>query len=1327
MQNDNDFIWEILESYFKTKGMAQHQLESFNDFLTSGIQRVVDTKPIIEFDIKDKKYTLYIGQVFIDNPCVIDSERNVKYIYPNEARIKNINYEGTICLNFIEKIEEGEDINQKTYYRIPIAKIPIMLRSVNCNLHNLNKQEKIDKKECIYDHGGYFIIKGNEKVVIPQKRGNYNQIYTYLSKKVKDKYCVVTETRSISEETTHSVVIKAMLGFDDKTLHFSLPYLSNPVPMGIVFKALGFTDDDDIFKLIGMSNIPKAEKYLKLIVRKDLHTITTKDNKIKQIKTQKDALKYLARYNTHISSNIKDILDTQILLHLGTTHVTYKDKAIFLGYMVNRMLHVALNMRTNDDKDNIANKRVESTGILFTEIFRSLYKRWLDKVETQLKINQNISAAVLKNMDTISSNIRKCMATGNWGVKQNTYTRTGVVQILSRKNYIDMLSHLKRVVIPISKEGKNSDIRQIHPSQIFFECPSETPEGQQAGIVTNLSLTTNITNKLPIYLVREIIENHDNFVYDIKLDEIYDHIKILLNGILVGFTDDADIFVKDMREKRRIGSLDKDVSIVFDRLDEEIRIFCDEGRFIRPVFKVENGKLLVKNTDIRDWDILADKGYIVFLDPGEIEYSNIVTEFHEITEDTEYCEIHPVLMFGLCASLIPFGNFSQSPRLCYQSSMCKQALSLYATSHNFRADVASFVLSYPQKPIVSSKIGDIIGYNKLPCGINVVLAIACMDGWNQEDSIVLNKSSIERGLFTVTSYKTIVGEEKKNSVDTNEEIKLPEEDIRSKYNYSYLDENGIVKKGIPVKRGDVIIGKVLVKYHKTGDKEYIDTSIIIKVGEEGTVDKVLVNVDPDGFKIVKVVIQRVKVPEVGDKFCTRSAQKGTVGAIYSQEDLPFNPQTGMTPDIILNPHALPSRMTINLLLETAMAKIGISKGEFQDCTSFNQNSDFVNNILSELESCGFEKHGWERLYSGTTGEMINSPIFMGPNYYQRLKHLVSEKMHCLTYDHEILTSFGWKTIENLTLIDKVATLIDGKLVYTQPTKIHLYKKYKGNLYYVTNDDVDLIVTEEHRMFVSFYSQSNYSLIPVKNLIGKNVKYCKNAIWDGDNNYINWQKYLPGCNFFSNEIYIIAWLKFVGYLYKSFFNSDVVNINNLSMYDKIIAKRQLDILEIDYKIIRDGIFNDIGVMINENQNIYTYVKIMVRMNSFPPWMFLLNRFEIGIFIDCLIDYNNKIRCKSCKLIDQLQQLSLHAGYSMDIQKEDDVFIGIVSKNVIYNTTSKINVIYTKNTPVWCVSVPSEVFFVRRNGKCCWTGNSRYNGQVTSLFRQPIEGFKALKHI
>ena len=1077
-QIDEKDIFKIINDFFITKGLVNQQIESFNDYINRGIQQVIEeeadivispfspspeprssdlvsgahkadqvqqygrspTEPCVGLrpDGSSQKYIIHFGDINVSPPSIVEEDRKLKLIYPLEARNRDLNYDSAICCDITETIKDGDKIIEETVHRrVMIGRTPIMLRSDICNLSQLSETERVKVGECENDNGGYFIIKGNERVIVSQLRGNYNQTIV-LKQKPTEKYSYIAEYRSMSEQTGHSVQLKAMIGTDDRTLVFSLPYIKESIHIGIIFKSLGYITDEDIINLIGIES-PEGLKYIKLIIRDSFF-----------IENQDESLKYIGQYSMHIIPKEKrkayawQVVETELFPHMGVS-ATVKEKAILLGNIVKKLLNTRIGTRSPDDRDNYANKRIESCGILCTELFKTLFKRYINTIKLQIdkKKSRIDIVSIISRLNSITTGLKHSWATGNWGVVKNAYIRTGVSQVLSRMTYGATLSHMRRIVIPIGKEGKNAKIRQIHSSQFGFVCPAETPEGQTAGIVLNFALLARVTRRIPTSIIKEILENNKNIIptseYDIKGRK---STIVLLNGILIGITETPSNIIEYVKKLRRSRHIDSDVSITYDTVDNEIKVYCDSGRASRPLFTTGAGGLnnLIYSGAVGNlsrihtggarggdlWNNLVQNNLIEYIDSSEIENYVIAMKPNNLVSKSDYCEIHPSMLLGVMGNTIPFPDHSPSPRNSYYCSMGKQAIGMYSLSYKLRTDTITHVLDYPQRALVTTRPAEFMGFNEMPSGINAIVAIMSYTGYNQEDSVILNQSAIDRGLFSATSYRTISDFEKSSSMyifeticvppESSTKIKQGEKDYfrRKNGNFSFLDERGVVREGIHVKIGDFIIGKISTNSSKSGLETKTDCSISIKAGEEGIIDRVHVTTTPNGYTMVKVVIRNQRIPEIGDKFASRSGQKGTTGATYRQEDMPFSAD-GICPDIIINPHAIPSRMTVNQLMECVLGKVCAINGTYGDATPFSSSStdNAAQRICDLLAAAGmksgtgagavagrsYDKTGWEQMYNGFTGEPIKAKIFMGPTYYQRLKHMVSDKIHSRAHGH----------------------------------------------------------------------------------------------------------------------------------------------------------------------------------------------------------------------------------------------------------------------------------------------------------------------------------------
>ena len=455
-------------------------------------------------------------------------------------------------------------------------------------------------------------------------------------------------------------------------------------------------------------------------------------------------------------------------------------------------------------------------------------------------------------------------------------------------------------------------------------------------------------------------------------------------------------------------------SIIFNYKIGEIRICTDAGRLIRPVLRVRNNNLILKN-DIVDkikssglnWnDLLTncyiDDSVIEYIDPEEQSFSMISMKPSDLHVSNQFiykythCEIHPSTIFGILASCIPFPDHNQSPRNTYQSAMGKQAMGIYVTNYDNRMDKTAYVLTYPARPLVDTRLMGMVKLDKIPAGTPVVVAIMTHSGYNQEDSLLFNQGSIDRGLFQATIYHTEKDEDKK--INGDEEIRCkpdPSKTKGMKYgNYNKITDKGIIPENTLLENNDVIISKVVPIKENRNDHtkiiKYEDLSRTYRTNEESYIDKNFIDRNGDGYSFCKVRVRTVRRPVIGDKFSSRHGQKGTIGNIIPECDMPFT-AAGLKPDIIINPHAIPSRMTIGQLKETLLGKVLVELGLFGDGTSFGDLS--IETIRKELIKVGYESDGNELLYNGLTGQQIETSIFVGPVFYQRLKHMVRDKQH----------------------------------------------------------------------------------------------------------------------------------------------------------------------------------------------------------------------------------------------------------------------------------------------------------------------------------------------
>jgi len=1058
--------WNIIESYFKghhLERFVRHQLESYNNFVGYQITKTVDMfNPVRiaseqDFDPVSKKHSLEIMITFenfqIYRPQIHENNGATKLMFPQEARLRNFTYASatTIDINIKYIVRSGPNLeNTQTFHKnlpkVHIGKLPIMLKSNICVLNQYKHFENTQTGECKYDAGGYFIINGSEKTVLGQERAAENRVYCFNVSKNNTKYTWIAEIKSVPDfKCISPKQITMMLssknnGFGNP-ISIELPRVKVPVPLFIVFRALGVISDKEICEKILLNISDPDGKNKKLLEALQASVIESN----KHI-TQEECIKYITSHVMYTPINMDketgakkkheftlDILSNDLFPHCHTA----SQKVYFLGYMANKLLMASFEIIKQDDRDSYVNKRIDLTGTLLNNLYRNYFNKLVKDMEKQ--IIREINTGSWKSTDdyeniinltniykiikstTIENGIKRALSTGDFGIKHTNSNKVGVAQVYNRLNYVSSLSHSRRISTPTDKSGKLIPPRKLHNTSYGYLCPAETPEGQSVGIVKNLSYMTHITiysNSLSLY--EYIMPNITPIDADeLTPNDMYEKVKVFINGAWVGLTETPQELYLMLKDKKHKGIINIYTSIVFDYKLREIRVCNDSGRLSRPLLRVKDKNILVTpsiinglNTGELLWDhLLTDTKLsdtvLEYIDPEEQSWSLIATNPSDLIEPSNqlqrftHCEIHPSTMFGVLASCIPFPEHNQSPRNCYQCAQGKQAMGVYVTNYENRMDKTAYVLNYPMRPLVDTRIMNIIKLNEIPSGSQLVVAIMTHTGYNQEDSLLINKGSVDRGMALVTVYHTEKDEDKQK-INGDEEIRCKPDAAKTKGmkigNYNKVNSKGIIPENTLVENRDIIIAKVTPIKENRNDHtkviKYEDQSKMYKTVEETYIDKNYVDRNGEGYNFAKVRLRTVRKPVIGDKFSSRHGQKGTVGNIIPECDMPFT-SAGVRPDIIINPHAIPSRMTIGQLKETVLGKVLIELGLFGDGTSFG---DFeIKDICNELIKCGYEAHGNELLYNGLTGEQHECSVFMGPVFYQRLKHMVNDKAHSRSF------------------------------------------------------------------------------------------------------------------------------------------------------------------------------------------------------------------------------------------------------------------------------------------------------------------------------------------
>jgi len=1033
--------WIIIDSFFAEKGLVFQQLGSFDQFIMYEIQKVVDNQQPIELtpmsqynpeDTVDERrvYRWRFGQLHFNKPTQEEPDGTARLLTPREARLRNLTYAAPLFVNITQEVYHINDdesrtlISEEVYKQVPLMKMPIMVRTEYCWLKGANDRVLTEFGECPLDQGGYFVVNGSEKVLIALERMANNFVYAF-AKKAPSKYSWVCEIRSALFEGAagnSGFAVRFLNDMGAKSycrgqLVCTCPYLRVEVPLIILFRGLGIVADRDILERI-------------VYDMSDFAMLNACRNSIEDsspINTQELALDFLAKRGPTMGASkdiriqyARELLQKELLPHIGRTPNIEPRKAYFAGYMTNRLLLGYLGRNLEDDRDHFGKKRVDLAGVLVSASWTGLWRKTIKDVRKALQRQLDKGktpdiAETLKLVSCLSTGMKYQMSTGNWGMdKQGKPVRCGISQGLNRLTFMATLSHLRRMITPLARSGKLVKPRQLHNTHWGMVCPAETPEGQAVGLVKNVSLMCWVTLGSAQTIIEDFLDEWGVLdLMECSPQHITKFAKIFLNGIWIGQHEKPAELRETLLYLRRRKDIDSEVSIQQDLKNAEIKISTDSGRCTRPLYIVDykKQKVLINGNHVENiksgkwqWGDLMTNGLIEYLDAEEEECSMIAMFIEDLVKTKSYCrtythaEIHPAMIFGICASIIPFPDHNMSPRNVFQSAMGKQAIGVFGTNFYARMDTYACVMNYPMKPFVGTRSMNYLRFREMPAGTNTMVFIMCYTGYNQEDSLMLGQSSVDRGFMRAVSYRCYAAEEKYVGNKPVDVFGRPQ-DMRTlalrRGDYSKLDFDGLIEPGTRVLGDDILIGRTSPLPASQHDDmgvpkhERKDNSVSVRTAEMGVIDNVMLSINTAGFKFTKVRLRTLKIPEVGDKFASRHGQKGTLGIMYRQEDMPWT-HFGVTPDIVMNPHAIPSRMTIGHLVEQLTGKVGALVGCQGDATPFTRVT--VKDISGRLHDMGFARYGIERVFNGHTGRPLTNKIFVGPVYYQRLKHMVSDKV-----------------------------------------------------------------------------------------------------------------------------------------------------------------------------------------------------------------------------------------------------------------------------------------------------------------------------------------------
>jgi DNA-directed RNA polymerase II subunit RPB2 len=1084
--------WNLIDKYFKDNpyNLVAHHLDSYNDFFDKGIFQIFrENNPIrfIEREEQNKEQTkggkviekgrnecfLYLGgktgtKMYFGKPVIYDSnsdsgEPYPHYMYPNDARLRNMTYGTTIHYDVDVKFVfyEGEEKIEQTITleKIYLGRFPIMTHSNLCILKGITTQARFNLGECRNDFGGYFIIDGKEKCIVSQEKFADNMLYVRKNKD-DNTYSYSCEVRSVSEDSskpiryTSAKIVAQDATYSNNQIVIDVPNVRKPVPLFILMRALGVVSDKAIIECC-LLDLETNSNMVDLFIP-SIHDAN-------KIFTQQTALEYIKTFTKRrTTSAVLEILMNYFLPHVGEDN--FLNKAYYVGFMVNKLLRVFMKREKPTDRDNFKFKRVETSGSLIYDLFREYFliqnRGIFLKIDKEFyyhpgKYRSNFMSLVQDNYKDffkeriIEDGFKKGFK-GNWGADPNT-KRIGLVQDVNRLSWFTFISHLRKISLPLDPTSKVAGPHYLHGSQWGIIDPVDTPDGGNVGLHKHMSISTKITNgfsSLP--LIKWLRANTPlKLIQECSPKMLATSTKLFINGNWIGIIENPIENVNTLKLFRRNGIIPIYASISFSFETNIVYIYTDGGRLTRPVYyKDADGKLSYNHGKLRDtilshqysWsqvvagfeqkntdnfclrsnvlynandlypgyktldrllDMLQEnKGIVDYIDTSEEEVALIATRPEQIKDNKFYThsEIDPSLMFGVMGNSIIYPEANQLPRDVFSCGQSKQAVSLYHSNYQLRLDKMGVVLNYGQVPLVKSRYLQYICNEEQSYGVNAIVAIMSYTGYNVEDAILINEGSIKRGLFRTTYFTTYEAREESskvsgnnvNSFFTNIESKENVSRLKEGFDYSKLDAHGLVKENTEIDDRVVLIGQVTSTTDNKG--EYIDNSKTTKKGQLGFVDKSFISEGEEGFRIAKIRVREERLPAIGDKMASRAGQKGTLGLIIPEEDMPFTAD-GIRPDLIINPHALPSRMTIGQLVECLLGKACTMYGGYGDCTAYATKGANYETYGHMLTKMGYHNSGNQILYNGFTGAQLFSEIFIGPTYYMRLKHMVKDKIN----------------------------------------------------------------------------------------------------------------------------------------------------------------------------------------------------------------------------------------------------------------------------------------------------------------------------------------------
>ena len=990
--------WPIIQDILKREGIARQHLNSFDEFLERGLQSIINEVGQIEIENAEYPYKIQLGKVKLQQPRMMELDGSITHITPAEARLRNVSYSAPVMME-ASVIEDGKILESRFVH---IGDVPVMAKSNACILNNFSSQKLIEHGEDPNDPGGYFIINGSERVIVGLEDLSYNKI-------IVDRETVggniVFKAKVYSSIVGYRAKLELVMK-NDGLIVARIPGSPVDIPVVILMRALGLESDKETAAAVSLVEEVQDE-------------LEGSFEKASDVPTSKDSIVYISKriapgmLEEFQIKRAETLLDWGLLPHLGKLPENRKEKAQFLGEAACKLLELKLGWIYPDDKDHYGNKVIKFAGQMLADLFRTAFRNLVRDMKYQLersgqKRGINAVAAAIRP-GIISDKLNNAIATGNWG-----RGRVGVTQLLDRTNYLSTISHLRRIQSPLSRTQPNFEARDLHATHFGRICPSETPEGSNCGLVKNLALSGIISVNIPSEeIIEKLYDLGTVHFFDAKEDLKKDGARIFVDGRLIGYFKNGGELSESLRDLRRTSKIHPHVGISFHQSDNEgatkrLYVNCNAGRVLRPLIIIKDNKSLLTqelldkvSKKLLSWNDLLRMGVLELIDANEEENCYVTLDDKDTKKHT-HLEVFPPSILGAGASIIPYPEHNQSPRNTYESAMAKQSLGFSTPMMNTSTYVRQHLMLYPQTPMVNTKAMKLLGLEDRPAGQNCVVAVLPFDGYNIEDAIVLSQTSVDRGLGRTFFFRVYDAEAKQYPGGMRDSFEIPnaEDNIRGykgEKAYRLLEEDGVVASESPVKGGDILIGKTSPPRFMEEYREFEssgpyrrDTSIGVRPSETGVIDTVVMTQSNEGGKMYKIRARDMRIPEIGDKFASRHGQKGVLGILAKGEDLPYTAE-GISPDVLINPHAFPSRMTVGMMMESICGKAGALRGSQFDGSAFV--GEKIEEVKPVMDAAGFKYSGKEIMYDGRSGKPFPVEVFIGVVYYQKLHHMVADKIH----------------------------------------------------------------------------------------------------------------------------------------------------------------------------------------------------------------------------------------------------------------------------------------------------------------------------------------------